>query len=287
MNCKNRKKIRVINTVMKQKLNKTRRAKDLGISRSSLYYKPKRDVLDEAVKAKIRKVLAKHKSYGHKRIALELHLNKKRILRVMKKYGIKPYRRICRKPMKKDDRGKKPVTYQNLVKNICPIRPNVIWVTDFTYIKFHERFIYFATIMDVYTREIVGFNVSAYHNKELVTGALHHAIKRTQNIPIIIHSDQGSEYDSEAFNNVAKLYGIKISMSHKQSPWENSYQESFYAQFKVDLGFVSGFNSVEELIEGIYQTTFYYNNERIHTSLKMSPIQFKQKFEERMLRNTV
>lgn len=272
---------------MRKKLNKTKRAKDLGVSRSSLYYKPKRETIDEALKEKINNVLSQHKSYGHKRIALELKLNKKRILRVMKKYGIKPYRRICRKPIKKDDMNKPPVTYKNLIKNVCPIRPNVIWVTDFTYIKFQDKFIYLATIMDLYTREIVGFNISSRHNKELVIGALKHAIKQTGKIPLYIHSDQGSEYESEDFINLATLYNIAISMSSKHSPWENSFQESFYAQFKVDLGFVSYFETVEELIEGMYQKIFYYNNYRIHTSLKMSPVQFKQKFEERILRITV
>lgn len=272
---------------MREKLNKTKRAKDLGVSRASLYYKPKREAIDEAIKAKIKEVLAKHKSYGHKRIAMELKLNKKRILRVMKKYGIKPYRRICRKPTKKDDMNKPPVNFPNRIKNVCPVKPNIIWVTDFTYIKFQDKFIYLATIMDLYTREIIGFTVSAFHNKELVIGALNHAIKRTEEIPSIIHSDQGSEYDSEAFINLVQLYGIEISMSKKHSPWENSYQESYYAQFKVDLGFVSQFESLEELIEEIYQTIYYYNHSRIHTSLKMPPIQFKQKFEERMLRITV
>lgn len=78
------------------------------------------------------------------------------------------------------------------------------------------------------------------------------------------------------------LFGSIVSMSNKQSPWENAYQESFYAQFKVDLGFVSGFNSVEELMEGIYQTIHYYNYDRIHTSLKMSPVLFKQKYANRL-----
>lgn len=267
---------------MKQKLNKTKRAKDLGVSRSSLYYKPKREDIDLATKELIKAVLSKHHSYGHKRIALELKLNKKRILRVMKKYGIKPYKRTVRKPVKKDDFGKPPAVFENKIKNICPIKPNVIWVTDFTYIKFNDKFIYLSTIMDLYTREIIGFNVSSCHNKELVIEALKHAITKTHKIPIYLHSDQGSEYDSEAFINLAKLYGIEISMSNKKSPWENSYQESYYAQFKVDLGFVTGFNSVEELIEGIYQTIHYYNHNRIHTSLKMSPVQFKQKFADRL-----
>jgi putative transposase len=267
---------------MQQKLNKTKRAQDLGVSRSSLYYKHKRDALDLDMKERIEGVMKTHHSYEHKRIAIELKLNKKRILRVMKKYDMKPYKRRVKKPVKKDDMNKAPVEYPNLIKNICPIRPNVIWVTDFTYLKFNGTFIYLATIMDLYTREIVGWNISAHHNKELVIGALTHAMARTKQVPLYIHSDQGSEYDSEAFIQLVQFHKILVSMSKKKSPWENGFQESFYAQFKVDLGFLSRFDSVEELIEGIYQAIHYYNYDRIHTSLKMSPILFKQKYADRL-----
>lgn len=267
---------------MRCKLNKTKRAKDLGVSRSSLYYKHKRDALDLKMKEMIEVVLKDHHSYGHKRIAMELKLNKKRILRVMKKYGLKPYRRRVKRPVKKDDMNKPAVAYPNLIKNICPIRPNVIWVTDFTYLPFNGTFLYLTTIMDLFTREIIGWNISSCHNKELVIGALKHAYMRTKAIPLYIHSDQGSEYDSEAFIHLVQLHGSKVSMSKKQSPWENGFQESFYAQFKVDLGFLSRFDLVEELIEGIYQTIHYYNHDRIHTCLKMSPVLFKQKFADRL-----
>jgi transposase InsO family protein len=115
-----------------------------------------------------------------------------------------------------------------------------------------------------------------------VLGALKHAIERTGVVPVYLHSDQGSEYDATAYEAFVLDKNISISMSHKNSPWENVFQEPFYSQFKVDLGLVSRFESVEELLEEIYQTIFYYNNERIHTSLKMSPITFKQKYENRL-----
>ena len=120
-------------------------------------------------------------------------------------------------------------------------------------------------------------------------GALKHAIEKTGTVPIYLHSDQGSEYCSKAYGDYAKTNVIIISMSHKSSPWENGFQESFYSQFKVDLGFVSRFETVEELIEEIYQTIYYYNNGRIHTSLKMSPNKFKQNYKNRLekLRITV
>ena len=268
----------------KEKQNKTKLAVKLGVSRSSLYYKAKRDEIDEEVKKRINEVLSKHKSYGHKRIALALSLNKKRILRVMKKYGIKPYRRRARIPRKKEDEGKIQVKWKNEIIGFCPIRPNIVWASDFTYIKFHGSFIYLATIIDIYTREIVGWNISTFHDTKLVLKALKHAIERMGKIPFYLHSDQGSEYDSKAYEDYVFGKGIIISMSNKNSPWENPFQESFYSQFKVDLGFVSRFETVEELIEEIYQTVYYYNNQRIHTKLKMAPVSFKQKYEDRLLR---
>jgi len=267
-----------------QSQNKTQLAKKLGVSRASLYYQPKQDSIDEDIKQKIQDVLSEHKSYGHKRIALELKLNKKRILRVMKKYGIKPYRRRAAKPRKSDDEGKKQVKWQNEVIGFCPIKPNVIWASDFTYIKFQGVFLYLATLIDVYTREIVGWHVSTVHDTNLVLGALKHAIERTGTVPIYLHSDQGSEYDAKAYEEFVICTGIVISMSHKNSPWENAFQESFYSQFKVDLGYASQFETIEELVEGIYRTIHYYNTRRIHTSLKMAPVVFKQQFEERLVR---
>lgn len=265
----------------KQRESKTELAKKLGVSRASLYYKAQREAIDEEMKSQILIVLGLNPSYGHKRIALEFGLNNKRIRRVMKKYGIKPYRRRAKKPRKKEDEGKKAVKWTNEIIGLCPIRPNVVWTSDFTYIKFMGKFIYLATIIDVYTREIIGWNISVRHDTQLVLGALQHAIEQTGTIPIYLHSDQGSEYDAEVYEDFVLSKCIIISMSHKNSPWENAFQESFYSQFKVDLGMVSRFKTIEELIEEIYQTIYYYNHNRMHTSLKMSPIMFKKWYENR------
>ena len=261
---------------MSIKSTKTQLAKDLKVSRSSLYYKPKRDQIDNEVKIQIKNVLDNHPAYGHKRIAIELKLNKKRILRVMKKFNIKPYRRRTRKLIKLEDRNKSPTKYKNLIKRMCPIRLNVIWASDFTYIKYKNKFIYVATIIDIYTREIIGWNISRYHNLQLVLGALKDALERTGTKPIYLHSDQGSEYDSEGYLEYAEGLGIQISMSRKASPWENGFQESFYKGFKLDLGDHNRFEQISELIEKIHQTMSYYNNQRIHTALKMSPVNFKK-----------
>ena len=266
----------------KKRESKTALAKKLGIARSSLYYKKRLNNVDEELKKQIMVVLGIHPAYGHKRIAFEFPLNKKRILRVMKKYGIKPYRRRPKKPRKQDDEGKVEAQWKNEIIGFCPIRPNVVWASDFTYIKFQGKFIYLATIIDVFTREIIGWNISVRHDTQLVLGAITHAIGRIGAVPVYQHSDQGSEYDAKEYEEYVLEKGIILSMSHKSSPWENAFQESFYSQFKVDLGQVNRFETVEELIEEIYQTIYYYNNSRMHTSLKTNPITFKKAYENRL-----
>lgn len=263
--------------MVRSALNKTEFAKEMGISRSSLYYKPKRPIIDEEVKRQIESVLVDHPAYGHKRIALNLRLNKKRILRVMNKFGIKPYRRKVKKMIKKDDLNKSATKYKNLIKDIKIDKPNMVWCTDFTYIKYKLKFIYLATIIDLFTREVVGANVSRFHNRFLVIGALKDALSKYPP-PLIVHSDQGSEYDSFDFTNLVESIGAKVSMSTKGSPWENGYQESFFGKLKVESGDLNRFETIGELLEEIYQMIYYYNNKRIHTKLKMTPFEFKQNY---------
>lgn len=221
-----------------------------------------------------------HLDYGHKRIAIELKMGHNRIRRVMKKFGLKPYRRKAKKPIKKDDVGKPKTQCKNLIKalleNNLLIRPNQVWCTDFTYIKYQGKFIYVATMIDLYTREIVGINISRYHNRFLVLGAVEDAL-RTHSAPDIIHSDQGSEYDSEDFIALVTMIEAQLSMSEKGSPWENGYQESFYGHFKQESGDLNRFQTVGELIEYIYTQIYYYNNKRIHSVLKMTPLEFRKR----------
>ena len=260
-------------------LSKSDLANLLGVTRSMLYYQGKQDNIDKEVKNQIEAVLADNPAYGHRRIALALKLNKKRIRRVMKKYQIKPYR-SRKKPRKRKDENKEKTKYSNLIKNICPIKPNVIWVSDFTYLKYQGRFIYLATVMDLFAREIIGWNVSRFHNQELVLGALEHALDTGRPVPRYLHSDQGSEYDSQSYTNLTTSLGIKISMSGKASPWENGHQESFYANFKLDLGDINQIESLGEVIESISLTIYYYNNKRIHTALKMTPADYRKQYEK-------
>mgnify|MGYP000215210332 CR=1 FL=1 len=255
--------------------NKTSLARKLGISRSLLYYRPRLKEKDWKLKQDIEKTLRIFPSYGHKRLAIHLKVNKKRILRVMKLYGIKPYRRRGRKWRKSK---KNPLTaFVNLLLTESPRYPNHIWTSDFTYLPFKGNWIYLATVMDLWNREIVGFSIFDHHSSQLTMNALLSAVHKHPAAEII-HSDQGSEYLSKDYINLAKNLGIRQSMSQKGSPWENGYQESFCSQFKVDLRDPNRFKTLGELVYEIYQTIWRYNYERIHTALKMPPIQFSNQF---------
>ena len=194
----------------------------------------------------------------------------------MKLYGIKPYKRKARWRKRRDERRKEQ-PFANQIKENVPDRPNLIWVSDFTYLKFHDSYLYLATLMDLFTREIVGWSLSTKHTKDLVISAFFDAFKTTGKRPEIVHSDQGVEYCSREYLKLMKVLGVTVSMSKKASPWENGYQESFFNNFKTDLGLeFERFPGMGELVEAIHQQIAYYNNERIQLTLKMPPARFKQ-----------
>lgn len=261
---------------MTEKLNKSALAKKLGICRSTLYYRSKMDIRDEELKKQIAEVLASNPCYGHKRIALELRQNKKKILRVMKKYCLEPRSRKRKGFVKHSNIGLPEAEHENRIINLCPIAPNVVWCGDFTYIKLGDSFVYLATVIDLFTREIIGFAISRRHNRFLIKEAMLDAIARRACLPTYFHSDQGSEYQSYEYVSFLEELGIKVSMSKKGCPWQNPYQESFYSQFKLELGNVNRFENDSQLAEAIYHQIYYYNHRRIHSALKMSPKQFYQ-----------
>ena len=270
--------------MVKLAVSKLELAKSLGISVSSLYYQPKRPGIDEEVRRQIESVQTDHPAYGHKRIALALKLNKKRIRRVMKKFDLKPYRRKVKKPVKKADIGKPPTKYQNLLEGLTVDHPDQVWVTDFTYIKSRGKFIYLATAIDRFTREVVGFNLSRFHNRFLVMWAVLDALEHFPP-PQIIHSDQGSEYDSQDFIDLIENLYIKISMSRKGSPWENGHQESFFGHLKAESGDLNRFETDGELLEELYRMLYYYNHDRIHSKLKMTPDQYRQNYLQKAIKS--
>jgi transposase InsO family protein len=259
-------------------------ARELGISRSLLYYQRKQPDKDWLLKCEIEKVLREYPAYGHKRLAIHLKINKKRLLRVMKIFGIKPYRKRGKKYRK--NRDKSGSVFPNLLITTFPAFPNHIWACDFTHLKFRNKWVYLATIIDLCTRKIVGFSVLLNHSNQLVINALLNAISKYP-AAVIIHSDQGSEYTSADYATLCRNLNITQSMSNPGCPWENGYQESFYSQFKIDLGDPDRFNNLGELVYNIYRTIHVYNNFRIHTSLKMPPAEYGRQYLTKQLVESV
>ena len=244
----------------------------MGVSRGSLYYVAKQDKKDWALKVRMEEELQRNPAYGSRRLAQALAVSRPRAQRVMRKYGVKPYRRRG----KKYRRTKAKRMFPNLLLDTCPSYPNHIWATDFTEIVFHGKKVYVSTVIDLFTRRIAGVHVAVRKGSALTVQTLANALLHHPR-PTIFHSDNGSEYQARAFIGMLEGHGISISRSRPGSPWENGYQESFYGKFKVDFGDPNRFETLGELVAEIYGCVWQYNHTRIHSALKMPPAIFAER----------
>jgi putative transposase len=228
------------------------------------------------IKEEIIKTHKEHPSYGHRRLGWHLKINAKRIRRIMKKYGIKvPRRKIRNNFCTKSVKHRK---YPNLIKNLEITHENQLWVSDTSRFIFHGQKWYIVVLMDIFTRQVLGVATSRHHDSDLVMRALEMSIAITKTLAGIFHSDQGTEFMAEVITNFLEKMGVKISASDKASPWQNGYQESFFGKFKQEIGDINRFETPGELLEALYHAIHYYNNERIHTALKMPPAIFAKQF---------
>jgi len=246
------------------------RANSLGVSLATLYYKRKMPQKDEALRRDIERVLRDHPSYGHKRLAIHLGVNKKRVRRVMRLFGMHPYRRRGRKYRRVKPQNER---YPNLLQLVTPAYEGCVWAADFTHLGYKGSDVSVATVLDLFSRKVVGVAIATRHGASLVIQAFANALL-SNGRPVIFHSDNGSEYHARAFRTLLTNLGVSISRSAPGCPWENGYQESFYNQFKIDLGDPNRFSSFGELVAAIYETIYHYNTVRIHSALRMSPNQF-------------
>lgn len=187
----------------------------------------------------------------------------------MKKFEIKPPRRKVQHFCTRSVRHRK---YPNLIKDLKVTYENQLWCSDTSEFKFHGAKWYIVTIIDIFTRQVLGVSIGKHHNSELVMEALEMAIAVTHTAPTVFHSDQGTEFMAELCTDFLKKLGTKISASDKASPWQNGYQESFYGKFKDEIGDMNRFEEAGQLIEELYHHIHYYNTQRIHTALKMPPV---------------
>ncbi len=244
----------------------------MGVSRASLYYAARQPAKDWAMKVRIEEALREEPSYGSRRLAPVVGASRPTVQRVMRLFGIKPYRRHGKKHRKR--RGKH--MFPNLLLQVMPSYPGHVWVTDFTELIFHGQRVYVSTILDLFTRQLLGIKVAVRKGSALTIETLAHALFNHPK-PVILHSDNGSEYTAKAYLDLVEEWGITVSRSAPGCPWENGYQESFYDKFKIDFGDPNRFASLGELVAEIYRTLWRYNHTRIHSALKMPPSVFAEK----------
>ncbi len=129
---------------------------------------------------------------------------------------------------------------------------------------------YLAVVLDLKTRQVVGWKLGLRHSSELTHEALLDALSKHP-APAILHSDQGSEYLSYKHQLTCERMEIQLSCSNKSSPWQNGFMERWFGGFKREVGSLAQYQDIAQLVETIAIHIHYYNTQRIHTALGMSP----------------
>jgi len=258
---------------------------------------------DSVLLQKIKDVLKIHPYYGYPRISMQLWINKNKTYRIMQNNWLSAKQRKKRKFIKTNDIWFTKMKIENIKKKIKKYdkenntkmydwfinTPNTVIATDFTHLywKWHE--FYLATVIDNYTKEIVWCDIWFNHDQDFIIWTTKNAINKTFKLfwflPNYLHSDQWSEYRWFKHLKLLEKNWIKPSMSKKASPWENWLQEWFYWKLKLELWDLNRFSSMEEAISEVYSYIYYYNNLRMHTSIKMTPVEFRKIEQEKINNN--
>ncbi len=233
--------------------------------------------------------------YGYRNIHKDLResgvvVNKKRVARVMSKaklYGVGSYKR---KP--KHKAGALHKAHPNHLKQ-CFISnaPNESWVSDITYIRTHEGWLYLATVIDLFSRKVVGWATSHRMTTPLVLTAMQIAVKRTNSkkTKVILHSDQGSQYSSYEYKKFADKNNIIPSMSRRGNCYDNAVAESFFKTLKKELVRKQVFYTREIATSKIFEyIEMFYNAKRRHSYLGyISPNEFENRYNIKVSKNAV
>jgi putative transposase len=221
--------------------------------------------------------------YGAPRIAEELQglkipCSRNYVAELLKIQGLKA------RNGKRFTYGGHPLTMNNVADNLLwrqfgADKPNQKWTTDITYIWVDGRWVYLATVMDLYSRSIVGWALDKHMTEQLITKALAMAFDRRDIEPgLIIHSDRGVQYRSQKYIDFMKRHGARPSMSRKGNCWDNAPMESFFSRLKVELIYAEQFESTQEVKTAVFEyIEVFYNRLRRHSALGyVSPAEFER-----------
>jgi putative transposase len=226
---------------------------------------------------------ASGETYGAPRVHAELrlqygiHVSRKRVERLMRQAGLSG--EIKRKRGKTTIRVKGVTTAPDVVqRDFHPAAANRLWSADITYIRTWEGWLYLASVMDCYSRRIVGWAMADHLRAQLVVDALEMAVSRRRpDAGLIHHSDMGSQYTSLIFTRRCRAVGIEVSMGSKGDAYDNAMIESFYATIKKDLIHRRSWPTKAETRTAVFgYIEAFYNRRRRHSRLGMlSPVDFE------------
>ena len=251
----------------------------LGVSRSGFYGFVKGEITlhkkrDLYLGERITMIFEESRqTYGSPRIHAALKaqgekVSRKRVARLMREHGLIARKRQRFKITTKVDK-RLPVVDNILQRDFTAKRPNEKWVSDITYIWTTMGWLYVAVVLDLFSRQVVGLSMAQRQTKDLVMKALRQAILH-RGIPqaLVHHSDRGSQYASQDFQNLLKAYGITPSMSGTGNCYDNAAMESFFATLKGECTFFERYEDQAQAKNSIFDYCFiFYNQKRIHSTL--------------------
>ena len=252
--------------------------------RSTYYYYLKRLRKEDKyaeIKKQISTIYHEHQGrYGYRRITDELHnngyrINHKTVQRLMKLLGLKSIVRIKRYRSYRGEKGK--VADNILNRDFTATAPNQKWTTDITEFKLLGTKLYLSPILDMYNGEIVSYTISSRPVLQQVLDMVDIAFKQIpDDTNLILHSDQGWQYQHKKYQKRLSDKGVRQSMSRKGNCYDNSVMENFFGILKSEFFYLRTFSSIEEFKVELEKYIWYYNNKRIKSKLKgLSPVQFR------------
>ena len=242
---------------------------------------------DSAALAHIRAIHAEVKGeYGWPRMQMELRarglrMGKERVRKLMAEHGIRA--RTKRKfVVTTDSKHRLPVSPDLVQRHFTPDAPNRLWCGDITYIATDEGWLYLAAVIDMFSRQVVGWSLQEHMQTSLVKDALAMAWwRRRPPTGVIFHSDRGSQYCSHEFQTALAKWQVRSSMSRKGNCWDNAPTESFWGRLKTACIHGYRFTCREHARRAIMNWMAFYNHRRLHSSLGyLSPMQYEQRWHE-------
>ncbi len=195
----------------------------------------------------------------------------------MKKHGIRA--KTKRKfRLTTDSKHTLPIAPNLLERNFSPEKPNQTWASDITYVWTREGWLFLAVIVDLFSRQVVGWSLDKTMTKELVCSALRQAhLRRQPGLGLVFHSDRGSQYCSKEFRNQLTQYQMLQSQSRRANCWDNACVESFFGTLKRELIYHRHYATRQEATQDIFEyIEVFYNRLRRHSTLGYhSPAEFE------------